>query len=328
MPNENDEKLMEGYVHTVLGAVPKEKIGFTDCHEHLFIQGGMPVLHFPDFKLVDYERISEDVSAFIKAGGNTIVEMSPLDWGRDVNRMVRLSKELGVHVIAATGFHKLFYYSDIHWLYLYSEDELVTLICDELTKGMDIYNYSGPKIKRAAATAGVIKIGTQIKKISDTEKKLLRVAARSHLLTGAPIITHTDEGELALEQILYLSECGVSPNRIAISHIDRRLDLSYHKELAKTGAYLEYDSLTRIKKGFDISTLNLITSMVEAGFGSKLLIGGDISRQSYWRSYGGEPGLAFLVDEFYTRLADAGLSETEIYAIYVDNPRSLLVWSH
>lgn len=314
------------YIHTILGRLASDQLGLTDCHNHLFIEGGIPVLHFPDFRLIDYGRIKEDCITFMGKGGKAIVEMSPIDWGRNISLMIQLAQELGLHIISATGFHKVFYYSDIHWIYKYSEDELVKLIYDELMEGIDIYNYSGPIVKRTTATAGVIKVGTQTGSFSKIEEKLLSVVARVHQITGAPIITHTDEGALALEQINYLSKLGVSPTSIGISHIDRHQDLSYHKDVASTGAYLEYDALTRVNKGYDNTTLKLIISMVEAGFKNNIILGGDISRQSYWKSYGGEPGLDFLAGEFRNRLFASGLTENDINCLYVNNPRSLLAW--
>lgn len=318
---------MTGTIETVLGPVAPEAIGATDSHEHLFIRGGMPVLRYPDFRLADYDRIAHDAWLFKAAGGSAIVEMSPIDWGRDITRMVTLARETGLHIVATTGFHKIEYYSDIHWIYDYSEGELTELVRHELEAGIDVHNYSGPLIERTAAKAGAIKVGTRRGAFCDIERKLLRVAAAAHRMTGAPIITHTDEGELALEQIGFLEAEGVSPARIAISHIDRRLDLAYHKDVAAAGAFLEYDALTRVKKHFDASTRDLVVEMVSAGFADRILLGGDISRQEYWRGYGGEPGLDFLVTGFRAALRDAGLSAADLETIYVRNPRRLLTWS-
>lgn len=312
---------------TVLGMVPADDLGVTDSHDHLFIRGGMPVFHYPDFRLCEYDRITAEVSEFREAGGRTIVEMSPIDWGRDAEAMVRLSRQTGVSVISATGFHKPFYYPDIHWIYSYTEQQLVDLVVAELMEGLDVHNYSGPIVERSSARAGVIKVGTQVNRFSAVEEKLLHVVAQCHLLTGAPILTHTDEGALALEQVRYLSDLGVPSDCLGLSHVDRRTDLGFQEELASTGVFLEYDAMPRISKGFDVSTLQLILRMAEKGFASNLLLGSDISRQGYWKSYGGSPGLAFLVAGFRLRLREAGMSDELLNAIYVENPRRFLSWS-
>jgi len=315
-------------IQTVLGRIDASTLGVTDCHDHLFINGGMPVVHYPDFRLNDFDRICTEVEQFRHAGGSAIVEMSPIDWGRDSESMIRLSAKSGVQVISATGFHKLFYYSDIHWVYSYSEEQLINLVVAELTDGLDIHNYSGPIVERSSARAGIIKVGTQTGRFSPTEEKLLRVAARSHLLTGAPILTHTDEGALALEQVRFLTDLGVPAGCLGLSHVDRRTDLGFQVELAATGVFLEYDAMPRVAKGFDRSSLQLILSMVEKGFASNLLLGSDISRQGYWKSYGGQPGLAFLVSDFRHQLARAGLSGAILDTIYVENPQRFLSWDN
>ncbi len=315
---------MTANIQTVLGPISPDQLGPTDAHDHLFIRHGSAVRMYPDFLLCEYDLIAHDARLFKAAGGNTIVEMSPIDWGRDIEAMVRLAKDTGLHIVATTGFHKLMYYRDDHWLYRYTEDELAHLICEEIEAGIDVHNYTGPIVARCAAKAGAIKVGTQRGAFNDTERKLLRVAATAQRKTDCPIITHTDEGELALEQIEFLTKEGVPPNRIAISHIDRRLDIGYHKEVASTGAFLEYDALTRVKSGLDASTRRLVLEMIDQGFAKRILVGGDISRQGYWRGYGGGPGLDFVVGDFRASLLGAGAPRKAVEAIYVENARTLL----
>jgi len=46
----------------------------------------------------------------------------------------------------------------------------------------------------------------------------------------------------------------------------------------------------------------------------------DAARRKYWRSYGGGPGLRFLLHEFVPRLREAGLVQDDIDGIFVRNP--------
>lgn len=315
-----------GHVRTVLGDLDPTELGATDCHDHLFIAGGAPVRVYPDFLLNDYEKGRQDIDAYVRAGGHAIVEMSPIDWGRDAKNLVRVSAETGLSIIAATGFHKVTYYDDIHWIHQYSEEQLIELLCAELRIGLDLYNYSGPIVERIDARAGVIKVGTRAESFSATEKKLLRAAAAAHLETGAPIVTHTEEGARALDQVSFLQAEGVQPQHIALSHMDRMPDLSYQREVAATGAFLVYDGLTRVARGMHTITRDLVVQMCSEGFAERLLLGGDISRQGYWRSWGGEPGLEFVVGGFRTMLAEAGIPLPTVDQIYVGNPRRLLTW--
>ena len=315
-----------GQVRTVLGDLDPAQLGATDCHDHLFIAGGAPVRVYPDFLLNDYEKGRQDVESFVRAGGHGIVEMSPIDWGRDAENLVRVSAETGVAIIAATGFHKVTYYDDIHWIHQYSEEQLIDLLCAELQIGMDLHNYSGPIVERMDARAGVIKVATRAEAFSATEKKLLQAAAAAHHETGAPIVTHTEEGARALEQVSFLQAAGVDPQHIALSHMDRMPDLSYQREVAATGVFLVYDGLARVARGMHTITRDLVLQMCSVGLADRLLLGGDISRRGYWRSWGGEPGLDYVAGGFRTMLREAGIPPQTLDEIYVGNPRRLLAW--
>jgi len=50
------------------------------------------------------------------------------------------------------------------------------------------------------------------------------------------------------------------------------------------------------------------------------VLGMDAARRKYWRSYGGGPGLRFLLMEFVPRLRAAGLSAEDVDTIFVRNP--------
>ncbi|MBA2747186.1 MAG: hypothetical protein H0U45_00255 [Tatlockia sp.] len=316
------------FIRTILGDISPDQLGVTDCHNHLFIRDGRAVERYPDFLLDNYDYIRKDIDEFHHLGGEAVVEMSPIDWGRDIDSLLRLADETGLKIISATGFHKLAYYQPTyHWVYSYDEDIILQLILDELQEGIDSNNYSGPVIKRSRAKAGVIKVGTQTGEFSEIEKKIMRAAARAHSITGAPILTHTDEGALALEQVKFLTEAGVPAHCIGLSHMDRRLDFKYHQEVASTGVFLEYDALTRIKDNFHQTTLDLILKMTESGFAGNILLGSDISRQGYWKSYGGKPGVSFLINDYRRLMQEAGLSVEQVNQFYIDNPRRFLTWA-
>src|SRR5690606_13298892 len=92
-------------VMTVLGPVPAAALGVVDAHSHLYIApvpGGAadaPVL-------VDEAGVGRELVSFRAAGGGTIVDCQPGGCGRDGRVLRRLSESSGVHVVAATGFHR------------------------------------------------------------------------------------------------------------------------------------------------------------------------------------------------------------------------------
>lgn len=299
---------------TVRGEVSGDELGVVDYHEHLCFDAPEWLLREdPDFRLNDEEKSAQELRQWAKAGGKTIVEMSAIDFGRNVRKVQRIAELVPeVHIIVITGFNKP-YYCD-RWVWETSEDELVKRCVREVTVGID-----GTGIK-----AGIVKGGTGYNTFTDRDKKLLRIAAKVHLETGVPIITHTEAGTMGLEQVEYLASLGVAPNRICLSHLDRNPDFWLHKRIAETGAYLGYDCPGKIKYGPDELRINVLKRLMDAGFGKKILLGNDLGRKSYWRSYGGGPGLDFVLTKFIPRLRDEGISQQAINDLLIHNPRRFL----
>jgi len=311
-------------IRTVLGDISPDQLGFTDAHEHLIMDKDYVLMLYPDFRLDDVEKTSQEVKNFMDAGGKSIVELSCLGFGRSAKKMVEVAKKTGAHIIATTGFHRPKYYMDSHWRFHYSIDQIVQIIVEEIEQGMDENQYNGPFIDRTSARAGGIKIATGYFVIKPEDVVTVEAAAMAHLETGAPIITHTENGTLGLEQVEMLESYGVDPQHVIVGHFDRNPDFYLHKELAQTGCYLEYDTPSRRKYFPESHFLDLTRKMFEAGFGKQIVWGGDLARRSYQTAYGGAPGLAYILDSFIPRLRSEGFEVSWIEDIFVNNPSKAL----
>jgi 5-phospho-D-xylono-1,4-lactonase len=106
--------------------------------------------------------------------------------------------------------------------------------------------------------------------------------------------------------------------------VDRLLDWKYHLELARTGAYFGYDNIGKEKYAPDRERLIFIRRLVDEGYGRQLLVSGDMSRKSYWASFGGGPGLVNILLQFVPALRREGLKDTAIEDILVHNPARVL----
>ena len=110
---------------------------------------------------------------------------------------------------------------------------------------------------------------------------------------------------------------------MAVCHVDRQAtDYSVHEAVARTGAYLEYDTVARYKYHDDESEVALIRHMLSLGCGSRLLISLDTTAARL-RRYGGAPGMDYILRSFLPMLARAGVSGSEIHDITHSNPRRL-----
>jgi len=48
----------------------------------------------------------------------------------------------------------------------------------------------------------------------------------------------------------------------------------------------------------------------------------DAARRSYWKSYDGAPGMAYLLDTFWPQLVERGFDDDDFRSIFVEGPRA------
>jgi 5-phospho-D-xylono-1,4-lactonase len=306
------------FIRTVLGDIAPEEFGVCYAHEHIIIEACYVTEKAPDFQIDAVENAVAELKEFCAAGGRALVDSMPCDCGRSVQKLAQVSQTSGAHIVCPTGLHLQKYYPPNHWGTRLDEDELAALFVADIEDGIDANDYGGPLLQRTSHRAGVIKIAGGRDRLSPHERKLFLAGAQAHLKTGCPILTHTEEGTAAVEQVEILRDAGADLSHVVLSHTDRLPDLIYHRELLQSGVNLEYDSAFRWK-GEKNPTLDLLQQLAPE-FPHQLMLGMDAARRSYWKSYGGAPGLAFLLTTFLPQLRAAGLSEKLIENIFVHNP--------
>jgi 5-phospho-D-xylono-1,4-lactonase len=251
-----------------------------------------------------------------------MVDSMPCGGGRNAAKLAEICRRTGVNIVCPTGLHLAKYYPPGHWGDRLNAEELAKLFVADIEEGIDFADYNGPEISRTTHRAGVIKIATGQAAPSARERKAFEAAAIANRQTGAPILTHTEQGAGALEQVRLLQDFGVPLQHVAISHTDRAPDRNYHKEILSTGVILEYDSAFRWPPEAGNPTLDLVVTMVREGYGAQIVLGMDAARRKYWKAYGGKPGLVYLLQDFVPRLNEAGLTSEDIKRIFVNNPAS------
>lgn len=306
------------FVRTVLGDVPAAELGVCYAHEHLIIDPSFTTHETPDFELSDVDRAVEELARFRADGGRALVDSMPCDSGRNVVKLAELARRAGVHVVAPTGLHLAKYYDPGHWGNSYSADELAALFAADIEEGIDARDYNGPLVRRTPHRAGVIKIATGLE-FTAREERLFAAAAAAHRRTGAPILTHTEQGTLGLEQVARLRDLGVDLRHVVLSHLDRRPEAACHRAILASGVRVEYDSAFRWKVGQGNPTLDLVVALLPE-FPDQIMLGMDAARRGYWRSHGGAPGLSFLLQDFSTRLRAVGVTEAALRRVFVTTP--------
>ncbi|WP_019122400.1 phosphotriesterase family protein [Brevibacillus massiliensis] len=300
-------------IRTVLGDISPEELGFTYSHEHLWCCPP-PSQKDRDLELTNYDASLEELLNFKSVGGQALVDASTLDYGRDGNKLKSMSEAAGVHVIGTTGFNKHIYFPD--WVEKESIDQIKDRLVHDVTVGMD----------GSDAKAGFLKAGSWLQLIHPLEEKVTRAVARAQLETNAPIWLHTEAGTMGMEMLDILEEEGVDLSVVAVGHSDRNADPYYHLQLAKRGAYVQFDGPGKVKYYPDSTRVALIKNMIDNGFLEQLLISGDMGRQSYLHAYGGGPGFKYIITKFIPRLLDEGITQEQIDTIFIKNPARWLAF--
>jgi phosphotriesterase-related protein len=308
------------FVRTVTGDVDAAELGICYAHEHIIIDPSFTTFRYPDFLLDSVDLACADVLEFRTAGGKALVDSMPCGGGRNAVKLAETANRTDTHIVCPTGLHLQKYYPPGHWGEHLNAEEIADLFVAEIEEGIDARDYNGPSMSRTEHRAGLIKVATSGNQPTAHERKIIEAAVSAHRRTGAPILTHTEQGEGALEQVQAFRDLGANLGHVVLSHTDRKPDPGYHREILSSGVLLEYDSAFRWPAGEKNPTLDIVTAMIEAGFVGQIVLGMDAARRKYWRSYGGGPGLRFLLTEFVPRLRAAGLSAGDVDTIFVRNP--------
>jgi phosphotriesterase-related protein len=256
----------------------------------------------------------------VKALGlGAVVDAMPADCGRDVLKLAEVSRRSGIHVVAPTGLHHEPFYDARHWSGRASIEELTTLFVADIADGIDAEDYGGPIVRRTSHRAGVIKVGGSGEFPTERDRRVFTAAAGAQRATGCPILTHCEGGQRGAEQVRLLVDAGADPAHVVLSHVDKVVDRGYHRELAATGATVEYDGAFRWKDQPN-GTLQLLSWMAEDGLLDHVVLGLDAARRSYWTAYGGSPGMGYLLDGFDREMRAIGLDDVALRTMLVTNP--------
>lgn len=290
-------------VRTVLGDVRPEDLGVCDAHDHLFLRS--PQL--PGQDLGDATAARAELEAFRAVGGASVVQWTPLGMGRRVADLPLLSQAAGVHVVCATGLHQAAHYTPE--LLGELRGRLAEVFVAELTEG----------IGTSGVRAGLVKVAGGFHALDAHARWTMSAAAEAHHATGAPIAVHLEMGTGALDVLdLLCGELGVPPDRVILGHLNRSPDFVVQRRAAETGCWLAFDGPSRAHHATDWRMPDAVRALAEAGFGHRLLLGGDTVTAGS-RSVDGGPGMPYLLRRVRPRLEhELGRESTD--RILTDNP--------
>ncbi|WP_202081664.1 phosphotriesterase family protein [Caldalkalibacillus salinus] len=320
------------FIRTLHHDIAPQSLGFTYAHEHLVCRPPYWQERGEDDLLLDDPlKTKQDILDFKHHGGQSIVDATAIDYGRDVRAVAQLAEDTQTHIIGTAGFNKSFlwqaklpaklqsilgsYESYGSWIEQESVSSLANHVIREVEEGLEDTSFK----------AGQVKFGTGYNRITPLEIKALQAVARAHHETKAPVHSHTEAGTMALEQIALLKREGVDLAHVSFGHMDRNPDPYYHEQVAKTGAYLCFDGIAKIKYAPESTRINCILQLVKKGYEDQILVSGDTARKSYFKHYDYGLGLEHIIAKWVPRFKDEAEregfdGESLIRKFFIDNP--------
>lgn len=309
------KRALVGSVETVLGPLDASRLGFTLSHEH--------VCFIPHELFTDRTAAVSTMVGKLKeakaAGVDTIIDLTTFDAGRDVRFGQEVSRKSGIQIVAATGFR--FPHDSYN---TQSVEQIAELFIREIEHG----------IEDTGIKAGVIKVASQSAAILPSEQKGFKAAARASKATGVPIETHSDARRRGGEPQAAIFEAeDLSPARVSLGHSDDTDDVNYLIALAKRGYTLGIDHIfwgaventkdhpDYVKEKLQVpwqKRAGYVKQLIDAGFGDKIFLSNDWELE---RDTINPDGLLFNTRKTIPYLTQLGVSQREIHAITVDNPR-------
>lgn len=120
--------------------------------------------------------------------------------------------------------------------------------------------------------------------------------------------------------ISFYDNKGINPSKLILCHADRFVfDMEEHEKAASLGAFLEYDTIARMKYHSDSDEINIIKYMLNKGYVNNILISLDTTKSRLENL-----GLAYIIQTFIPLLKENGVEEKEIEQITITNCKKAL----
>lgn len=297
-------------INTVNGQITKEQLGTTYIHEHLYVvPNDLPKYY--DYTLDDIDKSIYETISFQNAGGDSLVDLTPINYGRSPLLLKKIADATGVNVLFVTGFHKEEFQPK--WLESMNSSQIYDFLANEISNGVTSQHLK----------PGAMKLGTSLGQITMTEKKVIEVETEIQKDLRIPIVTHCDQGTMGLEQLEILQKNGADLSHVCLSHVDLQQDIAYLKEIFKRGACISFDHIGRSLVDNDQKNVEIITQLVIDGYVDQICLAGDMGRKKYFAAYNGQPGLKYILTGLKKELLK-NISLQDFNKMVQDNPQRIL----
>jgi len=293
---------------TTLGPKTETELGLILPHEHIFVDFRLP--DHPEHGMAEVADVvalmAPEVEKAQALGVTAMVDCTPVGVGRRPDILKAVSEATRMPLVAPTGIYRE--PKVPAWAQAASESEIADWMLGELQG----------EIEGSGVQAAWIKLSVGDDGITDCEAKILRAAARAGRKTNAIIGVHTKRGWVVRDQLDIIEAAGYTAERFIWIHTQKDPDFDSHLEVARRGAWLEYDG---IGSGDDEFYLEYIPRALDAGLVDQIMLSHDRGWYDPAKPGGGEPKpFTYLFEQFLPKLRAAGVDEDTIHTLTNTNP--------
>jgi len=295
---------------TTLGPKRADELGLSLPHEHVFVdlrtwdQSGYAQAETADVLAL----MGPEIARAQAAGVTALVECSTVGVGRRPDILKAVSEATGLPLLVPTGVYREPWIPD--WIQAATEAELRDWMTGELLD----------EIRPDGVQAGWIKLSAGDDGLTECETKVLRAAVAAGMATNAVIGSHTIRGRVVRDQLKIIEGAGYSPERFIWIHTQAEPDFDLHVEIARRGAWIEYDAIGSDHLSDDFF-IEHIQRVLDAGLGDHLLLSHDRGGYDPALPGGGTPKpFTYLSETFLPKLRRSGLDEPTLRQLTQSNP--------
>ncbi|GAB2888108.1 phosphotriesterase family protein [Streptomyces mayteni] len=331
-------------IETVLGPIPAERLGVTSMHDHVLSDAstlrrdGAPpgpsadrvapetlgYLRWNMLALADNLRLDEpgvavaELARAVALGQRSLVEATSWGLGPDHAGLPDLARRSGMTIVCGYG--------------AYIRATLPGWIAELDERGLEEH-LAGALLDRVPGTgyrAGILGIMGTTADLPESERAMLRAAARAAVRAGAAVTVRLDpEATRGLEVLALCADEGLPAERVVFTNADEYMDAAYWADLAAAGAVLEMcfgteaGHVGRVRNPSDTERLDFFARFCAEHSSSRHVLGGSLWTKAQLQAYGGY-GYGYLTARIAPALRAGGVLARRIDRMLVDEPRRLL----
>lgn len=305
-------------------------------HEHLFVVDPEVISNYGQGWWDEDERVADAVrklTAAKAAGVDTVVDLTVLGIGRDLERVRRVNQGVDINIVAATGVYT---FGELPRLFrnrgpqqaTVEGDPMVELFVRDIQEG----------IAETGVKAGMLKCVWETPDLSPDSRRVHAAVSAAHHLTDTPVTVHTNSTSQTGRQVLdFYAGLEVPLDRVVVGHAGDATDLDYLKALMDRGATIGCDRFGLDTYARTGQRVRIVAALCQAGYADRIVLSHDSA--CFTESWPTAAALAVLGNQLpdwnYTfiptavvpALREAGVLEAHLVAMLRDNPQRLLASS-